>query len=252
MRLNSWLIFTVCCNTLLAQVNTAFIEHLSAHDLLREHRAYLNTLPQQKDSTFYFEAKFHLKYFNDSLFINYYKKCNGLCSADSAINIKAGRAFLLGNHKGTRATWFTVLNTGEKSKGEVWLHTIYKASLNPNIYAKEMFPDELQSSFSSYKRAYNKKPLLGAMLSSVVPGLGKLYAGKPKSSLLTFLLNAGYAAQTIESGKKLGIKNPFTIINAAAFAVFYLANIYGGYADIVTLKKERKKQFVTDASNFYN
>jgi TM2 domain-containing membrane protein YozV len=98
----------------------------------------------------------------------------------------------------------------------------------------------------------SKKALVAAALSTVLPGAGKLYAGKTKTFFLTFLLNAAYAAQTYESSKKLGIYHPLSIVNATAFAVFYLANIYGSYHSVIDMRKERKKQFLEDAARFYN
>jgi len=251
MRLIKWLVLFLCCARASAQVNTAFIKHLENNLLVREHRAYLNSLPAN-DSTAYFEAKFNLSYFNDSLFLNYYAKSVTLCAADTTMAATASRLFLNNSSATLRQQWFNTVETEEKTKHESYFHKIYKASLYPNAYSKNDFEPELQPSYLSYKKIYNKKPLLGSALSIAIPGLGKLYAGKPKSALLAFLLNAGYAAQTLESGKKLGIKHPFTIVNAAAFTLFYFSNIYGSYKAITDLKKERKKQFIHDATNFYN
>jgi len=249
MRLIKWLVLFLYCAHASAQVNTAFIKHLENNHLVREHRTYLNNLPAN-DSTAYFEAKFNLRYFNDSLFLNYYAKSVPLCTADTILATTASRLFLINSSSLLRRQWFSIVE--EKTKHESYFHKIYKASLDPNAYSKNDFEPELQPSYLSYKKIYNKKPLLGSSLSIVIPGLGKLYAGKPKSALLAFLLNAGYAAQTLESGKKLGIKHPFTIVNAAVFTLFYFSNIYGSYKAITDLKKERKKQFIHDATNFYN
>ena len=86
----------------------------------------------------------------------------------------------------------------------------------------------------------------------MIPGLGKLYTGKPRSALMTFVLNCGYAVQTIESSRKLGNRHPLTVINVAAFGIFYLSNIYGSFTSVKDLKKEYKKQFIHDATEYYN
>lgn len=211
---------------------------------------YLNRLPLS-DSTFYFKAKFNLQYPNDSLFLNNYSKSKMLCRADTQLNKTASAYFLKGDNAKTKAIWFNqdAKNSGSLQNG---FYQSYQASLRPDLFVREQFPEELQKPFSKYKSAYCKKPLLAAGMSMLLPGSGKLYAGKTKTFLLTFILSASYAMQTIESSQKLGIRHPLTFINAGAFTVFYLSNIYGSYQSVKELRRERKKQFLNDAANFYN
>jgi TM2 domain-containing membrane protein YozV len=93
---------------------------------------------------------------------------------------------------------------------------------------------------------------VAALMSVFVPGLGKLYAGKTRAFFTTLILNAAYAAQTLESNRKLGTTSVLTIINASAFTTFYLSNIYGSFKAVQQRKKEFKKQFLTDATLHYN
>jgi TM2 domain-containing membrane protein YozV len=161
----------------------------------------------------------------------------------------ASSYFLKSNYEKNTTKWFNAITKNTSNNN---FNLIYKASICPKAYAKENFPLELQKSFSKYKCAYLKKPLAAAFFSTILPGSGKLYAGKTKTFFLTFLLNAAYGVQTVESTQKLGIKNPLSIINVSAFTVFYLSNIYGSYKAVIDLRKERKKQFINDATNFYN
>lgn len=186
---------------------------------------------------------------NDSLFLDNYFKSRALCNADGSLQNKANASFLKTTDYKKAGVWFNETETGSSASGP---HLAWKASLQPGLYAKESFPEELQPSFSKYKKAAHKKPLLAAGLSILLPGAGKLYGGKTKTFFQTFLLSAVYGVQTVESARKLGNAHPFTIVNAAVFSVFYLANVYGSYTGVIQLRKERKKQFLYDAAAFYN
>lgn len=231
---------------LMAQADANFINHLATNNLAIEHKAYLTSLPVS-DSVNYYQARYHLKYNNDSLFLNYFLKSKTISENDSHLVKEAGINFLNKDNKYTEI-WFN--NTNRNLHQGIW--EAHAASLNPLAWPAEKIPAELQKSFRQYRKACTKKPIIAAVFSALLPGSGKLYAGKNKTFILTFLLNAAYAAQTTESALKIGPKNPFTIINAAAFGVFYLSNIYGSYKTVKDLRKERKRQFLNDAANFYN
>ncbi len=175
-----------------------------------------------------------------------------LCDADTTLLAKTSAAFLVNSDRQKTQTWFNAIQQAPLRGDLKEIQNIYHASLNPNAFAAEAFPAQAQNAYSKYKRAYNKKPFLAGALSTAVPGLGKLYVGKTRSFIMTLILNAAYSAQTIESSRKLGLSHPLTIINAGAFTVFYLSNIYGSYQAVHKLRKEYKKQFLIDATRFYN
>jgi hypothetical protein len=132
------------------------------------------------------------------------------------------------------------------------VYSVYLASKNPINIDVTLMPEELRDGFADYKKYYHKKPWVGAGLSTVVPGLGELYAGKKRAFVNTLLFHVMYGIQTYEAAHKLGIKNPFTIFSIGFYGVFYFANIYGGYFDVKQAKKEKRKQFLIDATNYYN
>lgn len=71
-----------------------------------------------------------------------------------------------------------------------------------------------------------KRPLLAASLS-IIPGLGRAYAGHPYDGLFNFLLVAGFAYNT-HNHSRAG--NTFmTGLNASLTTLFWLADIYGAY-----------------------
>ena len=115
-----------------------------------------------------------------------------------------------------------------------------------------MFPEKLQIDILDYKKYYNRKPFVAAALSTFVPGLGEIYAGKKRSFLIVLLSNIGYAAQAYEACYKLGVKNPFSVFSVGFFGAFYFANIYGSYYDVKLVKREKRKQLLIDAESYYN
>jgi len=71
-----------------------------------------------------------------------------------------------------------------------------------------------------------KSPLLATSLS-IVPGLGRAYAGHPVDGLFSFILVAGFAFNTYNQNQA---ENPImTGINASFMTLFWLADFYGAY-----------------------
>jgi TM2 domain-containing membrane protein YozV len=96
-----------------------------------------------------------------------------------------------------------------------------------------------------------KSPLKAALLSALVPGLGKVYIGKTRIGFNAFIMNGVFAFQTYESIHKLGVKHPLSIINLLLSSFFYASNVYGSYRDAKYFKKEKLQQLNNDASNYY-
>lgn len=87
---------------------------------------------------------------------------------------------------------------------------------------------------------YHKSGFLAGTLSAFVPGLGKIYAGKPKQGLISFMPVVLLGLQAFEiyyrtDGK---ISNPWFIANAGLFAVFYIGNIWGSALSVSVKRKE--------------
>ena len=94
---------------------------------------------------------------------------------------------------------------------------------------------------SHNSRLNNFKPRSYAMagvLSCIVPGSGKIYAGQKGAGVSSFLTLAAIGAILLENGIKTGWNSWNTITAAGVFGVFYLGNIYGS---IVGIKIYREK-----------
>ncbi len=74
-----------------------------------------------------------------------------------------------------------------------------------------------------------KSPFIAGALSTVVPGLGKFYAGKKGAGLAAFAANGALAAMVFESYYRTGhnLKSPQFITFGTLFTFFYVGNIFG-------------------------
>jgi TM2 domain-containing membrane protein YozV len=68
---------------------------------------------------------------------------------------------------------------------------------------------------------------LAAAMSTIIPGSGKIYAGKTGQGITAFLITTGLGLVSIENYNKHGIESFKTLFFGSVFSVFYLGNIYG-------------------------
>ena len=93
---------------------------------------------------------------------------------------------------------------------------ISNSSLN-----REFLPYELEVHYNEYAFVNQKKAWIAATLSTAIPGLGKLYIGRPNSFFGSFVTNVFYGIAAFESINKLGFKNAYSIVSTGAFGVFF-------------------------------
>jgi TM2 domain-containing membrane protein YozV len=244
-------IFYAC--SFYAQNSTGFYEHLEKNNFKTEQEAYIKHLENTiaEDSVSYFKTRYYSQYFNDSLFFINFQKSSALFLTDTILLAKTSISFLKQN-KSLKQKWFYTIPSDSISFLHKQLNTVFFASEKPLTYNASLFPEQLQTTFIKHQKSYVKKPAIGATLSVFVPGLGKFYAGRKKSSVVTFFANAVFAAQSYEAINRLGATHPFSIFSMAVFGVFYMANIYGSYNDVKQVKSENQYQFIIDATNYYN
>ena len=77
-----------------------------------------------------------------------------------------------------------------------------------------------------------KSPWLAAAASTLVPGLGKVYAGRLGEGIAAFLITGALGAITAEHWIKDGPGDWKTIVPGVLGAGFYLGNIYGSYMSV--------------------
>jgi hypothetical protein len=77
-----------------------------------------------------------------------------------------------------------------------------------------------------------KSPFVAGMLSAVVPGAGKVYAGQLGEGVASFLTVGALAAITAENWVKNGLSDWRTITFGTLFSVFYIGNIAGSVVSV--------------------
>ena len=106
---------------------------------------------------------------------------------------------------------------------------------------------ELSASLAGQR---SRSPWLAAGLSAIVPGAGKIYAGKLGQGVASFLAVGSLAAITGEQWKHNGIGNWRTILAGSLCAVFYIGNIYGSWISVSIHQQEVNDE--TKALVIYN
>jgi TM2 domain-containing membrane protein YozV len=101
----------------------------------------------------------------------------------------------------------------------------------------------LDDCYKSMKSKKDKSMFLAGSLSALVPGLGKIYAGKTGEGISSFLLVSFLAAITVENYIKAGPKNFKTIGFGSLFTIFYIGNIYGSVVSIKVSKEELYRKY---------
>lgn len=83
------------------------------------------------------------------------------------------------------------------------------------------------------KKDYKKSPIKAALLSSVVPGLGKFYAEKKGAAIASFATTTALGLMVVESYYRTkNIKSPQVITFGTLFTFFYVGNIFGSYFSV--------------------
>ena len=86
-----------------------------------------------------------------------------------------------------------------------------------------------------------KRAGIAALASALVPGSGKVYAGRVGEGVASFLTVGSLGAITAENWNRHGLKDWRTILAGSLCATFYLGNIYGSYLSVSVEKDERAK-----------
>lgn len=83
-----------------------------------------------------------------------------------------------------------------------------------------------------------KSPVLAGIMSGIIPGSGKIYAGKTGEGIASIITNAGFGLITWENYRKNGPKNFKTIFFGGIFAANYISNIYGSVVSVKIMEDE--------------
>ncbi|MBO6117509.1 MAG: hypothetical protein J6P44_03090 [Bacteroidales bacterium] len=126
-----------------------------------------------------------------------------------------------------------------------YIHQVDTNNYPLNIETERLL--QLKTELLSYKK---KSPLIAGALSSLIPGLGKVYAGNIGEGISSFLICGSFMGVTAENWYKKGLANWKTILFGTISTVFYIGNIYGS---AVTVKVNYENfNSKTDVQILYN
>jgi tetratricopeptide (TPR) repeat protein len=98
--------------------------------------------------------------------------------------------------------------------------------------------------------ALNKKsPFLAAVLSAIIPGSGKAYAGKWKDGLISFLMTSSAAFVSVQGFNK-NSKSAYPWIMGSLALVYYSGNIYGSAQTALKYNKNKEDELVSKTRDF--
>ncbi len=117
----------------------------------------------------------------------------------------------------------------------------YLSLTNKTYYEISESAGNLQKISADLYKHKVKSPLVAGLLSSVIPGSGKFYAGKRGEAISAFIASAGLGLVTWENYHKSGLKSFGTIAFGSAFLFSYTANIYGAVMTVHIAETEYKE-----------
>ena len=88
-----------------------------------------------------------------------------------------------------------------------------------------------------------RSPAVAGILSAVVPGLGKVYAGKKKQGLGAFFPVVTAGLLTWEAYNRGGIKDARFWIYGTLFTTFYIGNIWGSVSAVSIRNQELNRSY---------
>lgn len=96
---------------------------------------------------------------------------------------------------------------------------------------------------SNLLSAKNKSVFMGGLMSAIIPGSGKIYAGRTGQGIYNFFIAGILGLQTLEAYNKNGAESFRFIAYATLFSSFYIGNIWGS-ALAVKVKRDEKLQAI--------
>ena len=177
-------------------------------------------------SNFYLKSQFFAGY--NQIFLGSYVQAKQIFNQINAVNDPNLSLVKL------ELSGIEMLN-GNWQKADVILQEINPeiATLNEQVVALSQI-----CKIQSTRRA--KSPLLAGIMSGVIPGSGKIYAGKTGEGIASFISNTGFGLITWENSRKLGFDHPKTILFGCIFMANYISNIYGSVISVKITENEYK------------
>lgn len=218
------------------------------------------TTPDKLDSVYYYigEANYHMK--NIPLSTEFFGRVSGNSPFFGQSQLLLGFQLAYSGKYDKSESIFINLTTTDSMLADtrqVELAGLYLLDRNYQGFERisqnfqgryfQLRPSEIafQSHYQDLQAFKPKSPFLAGALSAIVPGAGKIYAGKTGQGIGSMLLTGLFALQTWESYKKDGPGSARTIIFGSMLGISYVSNIYGSVFSV----KIRKEEFNEEINN---
>ena len=197
--------------------------HYSLKDLTQSTRSLLKV---RKESPFYLKSHFFAGY--NQIYEGNYPEAQMIFNQ---MNIQKEPNLSLLNFE---LTGIKMLQ-GDWQKAKTQLKKV-----NPDIGTLNQQVVALNEIYKEHEAHRSKSPVLAGIMSGIIPGSGKIYAGKTGAGIASMIGTVGFGLITWENYHKLGIKNAKTLIFGSIFAASYVSNIYGSVLSVKVIENEYK------------
>jgi hypothetical protein len=251
-RISCILWFLGSVNLSLGQIDLDYLQHLSSQNLKLEHGEYLQRLKPTLtvDSCDYFWSKYFLQYHLTDSLLSKRPLRNSVFQQDTMALLLTA-LWALEDPYSPREALFSILDSS-RHNAVGRLKRIEQMGLAPKNFPMQMeLPMGLQESWQELRTYSKKSPLKAALCSAILPGSGKWYAQRSNTALVNTVGMSLFAAQTIESIRKLGWDHALTIGNVTVFAIFYSGNIVGSAKAVKVRQIELRNKFYRNAAYYY-
>ncbi len=114
----------------------------------------------------------------------------------------------------------------------------YKTQFSGKYFAFSQEEELMKQSYELIKKHKPKSPVIAGVMSAILPGTGKMYAGKLGQGVITLIQNAALGFQAYEAYRKDGWKSPRFLLYSGLFTFFYVGNIWGSVLTVNIRRQE--------------
>ncbi len=233
-------------------------EQFAEADFVLKNIDTLNLLPSQKDSLNYEIAWFaYTQKKLDSAILFFQKispsdtrflKASFFAAYCLAFNRKTVESEAVLNKVNTLDSLQTELKTFQLAglallNKDYKKYQTYQSSFSFSSYVlkqEEMNFNKYQGIMSAQKK---KSPVVAGLLSAVIPGSGKWYAGKKKQGIAAFLPILSSGLLTLEAYNRGGLRDARFWLYGTIFSTFYIGNIWGSAVSVKIKNQEFNRMY---------
>lgn len=103
--------------------------------------------------------------------------------------------------------------------------------------------NQIQDLVHGYLKSQNKKPIIAAGLSMIIPGMGKMYVGRTTEMLAPLFKSILFGLICGEGFQKNGFHSIQFYTFGSLFLFNYTSNIYGAYKAVNTIKTDNEIKY---------